>query len=98
LVLSWIAGEAWIVPAVTATWVSLLYLATLGTIVVFLLFLYLTNHWQASSVSYQFVLTPFVGVALGAILAGEPVTPALVAGGALVLAGVYFGALTDRGG
>jgi drug/metabolite transporter (DMT)-like permease len=98
VVVSLIAGEAWTIPVEPETWVSIAYLATLGTVVVFLLFLYLTKHWQATSVSYQFVLTPFVGVALGAMLAGEPITAALVAGGALVLAGVYVGALADRGG
>jgi drug/metabolite transporter (DMT)-like permease len=96
LVVSLVAGEPWIVPVEGATWISLLYLVTLGTVVIFLLFLYLTSHWLASSVSYQFVLTPFVGVALGAWLLGEPITPALVAGGALVLAGIYVGALSGR--
>jgi drug/metabolite transporter (DMT)-like permease len=96
LVVSLVAGEPWIVPVEDATWISLLYLVTLGTVVIFLLFLYLTSHWLASSVSYQFVLTPFVGVALGAWLLGEPITPALVAGGALVLAGIYVGALSGR--
>lgn len=97
LILSVITGEPWVLPAASATWISLIYLVTLGTVVIFLLFLYLTRHWQASSVSYQFVLTPFVGVALGAWLLGEPITPALVAGGALVLVGIYVGALTSRG-
>lgn len=96
LVLSVIAAEPRIVPAWSATSISLVYLVTLGTIAVFMLFLYMTKHWQASSVSYQFVLTPFVGVALGAALLGEPVTPVLVAGGALVLVGVYVGALANR--
>jgi drug/metabolite transporter (DMT)-like permease len=96
LLLSMVAGERWIVAAQTATWISLIYLVTLGTVVIFLLFLYLTKHWKASSVSYQFLFTPFVGVTLGAILLGEPLTPLLVVGGTLVLAGVYVGALAKR--
>jgi drug/metabolite transporter (DMT)-like permease len=98
LLVSVVVGERWILPTAVGTWVSLLYLVTLGTVVVFLLFLYLTRRWNASTVSYQFVLTPFVGVALGALLAGEPITPLLAAGGALVLFGVYVGALAGRGG
>jgi drug/metabolite transporter (DMT)-like permease len=96
LLLSRVAGEPWIAPAQGPTWISLVYLVTLGTVVIFLLFLYLTRHWRASSVSYQFLFTPFVGVTLGAILLGEPLTPLLVVGGALVLAGVYVGALAKR--
>ncbi len=96
LLLSLVAGEPWIVPVQAATWISTIYLVTLGTVVIFLLFLYLTKRWLASSVSYQFLFTPFVGVALGAVLLGEPLTPLLVAGGALVLVGVYVGAMTRR--
>jgi drug/metabolite transporter (DMT)-like permease len=93
LVLSFVAGEPRALPVSTDTWIALTYLVTLGTVVVFMLLLFLLRRWQASSVSYQFVLTPFVGAALAAALAGEPVTPVFVGGAALVVAGVYFGAL-----
>jgi drug/metabolite transporter (DMT)-like permease len=95
LIVSAVAKEPWIVPQEAPTWVSTVYLVTLGTVVVFLLFLYLTKHWNASSVSYQFLFTPFVGVLLGALLLGEPITPVLTAGGALVLIGVYVGAVAN---
>ena len=62
----------------------------------FLLFLFLVRRWRASSVAYQFVLTPFVGVALAAALAGEPITPVFAVGATLVVAGVYVGALANR--
>lgn len=62
----------------------------------FLLFLFLVKRWRASSVSYQFVLAPFVAVSLGSVLAGEPVTPAFAVGAGLVPAGVYVGALASR--
>jgi drug/metabolite transporter (DMT)-like permease len=42
----------------------------------------------------MFVLLPFATVALGALIAQETVTTAIVLGGALVLAGVYVGAFT----
>ena len=42
----------------------------------------------------MFVLTPIVASLAGAALAGDAVTPAMVAGGVIVLAGVYVGALS----
>jgi drug/metabolite transporter (DMT)-like permease len=96
LALSVALGEPRAIPAQVATWVALAYLVILGTVTVFLLFLFLVKRWRASSVSYQFVLAPFVGVALAAALAGEAVTPVFVVGAALVLAGVYVGALANQ--
>lgn len=96
LALSVIVGEPRAVPVQGATWVALAYLVSLGTVAVFLLFLFLVKRWRASSVSYQFVLAPFVAVALASLLAGEPVTPVFAVGAVLVLAGVYIGALASR--
>ena len=47
--------------------------------------------------AYQFVLIPVVTVLVSSWLDGETVTIALVAGGLLVLAGVYVGALAPAG-
>lgn len=86
-------GEPWRVPTEGGTLLAVGYLATLGSMVVFLLYLYVLARWTPSATSYQFVLSPLVAVPLGALLAGESVTWGFVAGGALVLAGVYVGAL-----
>ncbi len=93
LTLSVIAGEPWAIPVQGATWAALAYLVTLGTVVVFLLFLFTVKRWRASSVSYQFVLAPFVAVSLESALAEEAITPIFAVGAVLVLAGVVFGAL-----
>lgn len=93
LALSLVLGEPRALPTRPETWVSLVYLITGGTIVVFLLFLFLVRRWQASSVAYQFVLAPLVAVVLAAILAGEPITPAFAVGAGLVILGVIVGAL-----
>lgn len=92
LVLSLVNGEDQIVPAHSATWTAIAYLVLIGSVVVFSLHLYVLNHWTASATSYQFVLIPFVTVALGAWLLSEKVTWAFATGAALVLAGVYIGA------
>ena len=96
LAVSLAAGERWVVPVDPGTRLSLLYLILPGTVGVFLLFLLLLRHWTATAVSTQFVLAPIVGLTLGAILLAEPVSPPLVAGAALVIGGVWLGAILER--
>src|SRR5829696_3502280 len=88
-----LAGESLVVPQRAATWVALTYLVLVGSVVVFLLFLFVLRHWPASRTVYVYVLVPFVTVALSAWLDDEPVGAGLVLGGILVLTGVYVGAL-----
>jgi drug/metabolite transporter (DMT)-like permease len=62
-------------------------------VVVFLLYLIVLRYWAASRASYGFVIIPIVTLLLSAWLDNEPVGIGLVAGGLLILAGVYIGAL-----
>ncbi|HEX6686772.1 MAG TPA: EamA family transporter [Candidatus Limnocylindrales bacterium] len=91
-----VAGEAHPVPTRTETWLVLAYLVVFGSIGVFMLYLLVLMRWPASRAAYIFVLIPFVTVALSAWLDGERVGWGMAAGGPLVLAGVYFGALRRR--
>lgn len=93
LMLSLLAGEAWSLPTRTATWLSIAYLVLIGSVVVFGMFVFVIRRWKATAASYQLVLMPFVTVALGSWLRGEQVNPGLILGGALVLLGVWVGAL-----
>jgi drug/metabolite transporter (DMT)-like permease len=88
-----IAGESLVVPRRAATWIALTYLVLVGSVVVFVLFLFVLRHWPASRTAYLYVLVPFVTLALSAWLDDEPVGAGLVLGGLLVLTGVYVGAL-----
>jgi len=88
-----LAGEALVLPERGETWLALAYLVAIGSVVVFLLYLFVLRAWAASRAAYVFVLIPFVTVALSAWLDDEPVGAGLLLGGALVLAGVYVGAL-----
>jgi drug/metabolite transporter (DMT)-like permease len=94
--LSAVAGERWALPTLTNTWIALVFLILVGTVGVFALFVFVVRRWTASATSYQFVLYPFVAVALSAAIANESVTGAFLIGGALVLAGVYVGAFTGK--
>ncbi|HUF16361.1 MAG TPA: EamA family transporter [Acidimicrobiia bacterium] len=88
-----IAGEQFALPQRVETWVALGYVAAIGSVVVFLLHVYVVQSWSASRTSYVMVLIPFVTVVLSAWLDQEPVTTGLALGGLLVIAGVYVGAL-----
>jgi drug/metabolite transporter (DMT)-like permease len=95
LALSRLVGESWALPRDPATILALAYLILPGTVGVFLLFLFLLRHWTATAVSTQFVLAPVVGITLGAILLAEPISPPIVIGAGLVVAGVWLGAISQ---
>lgn len=86
-------GEPLVLPQRVATWVALGYVAAVGSVVVFLLYVFVLQQWTASRAAYMMVLIPFVTVVLSAWLDDEPVGAGLVLGGLLVVAGVYIGAL-----
>lgn len=90
---SLLLGEPLELPARTETWVALTYVVVVGSVVVFLLHVYIVQHWTASRASYVMVLIPLVTIVLSAWLDQEPITGGLITGGALVIAGVYVGAL-----
>lgn len=93
LTASTLAGEAWALPAAAETWAAVGYLVVVGSGVVFVLYVLVLRHWEASRVAFGFVLIPFVTVTLSAWLDDEPLGPGLLLGGVLVLSGVYLGAL-----
>jgi drug/metabolite transporter (DMT)-like permease len=93
LALSLLARESIDVPDRDATWLALAYMVVLGSGPVFVLYVIVVRLWSASRAAYGFVLIPIVTVLLSAWLDDEPIGPSLVVGGALVLAGVYVGAL-----
>jgi drug/metabolite transporter (DMT)-like permease len=97
LALSFLLREAHIVPSRAATWAGLIYLILIGSMVLFGTYLFVLRRWTASGTSYAFVLFPLVAVVFAALFQGERITGGLVAGGGLVLAGVYVGALLHTG-
>jgi drug/metabolite transporter (DMT)-like permease len=94
LAISLVSGETQIVPEREKTWLSFAYITTAGTMGVFLLYLLLLKRWTATATSYQFVLAPVVALPLAAILLNEDISSLFIAGGALVVGGVYLGALS----
>jgi drug/metabolite transporter (DMT)-like permease len=67
---------------------ALLYLVVFGSAVTFTLYYWLLARVKATQVALMSYLIPIVAVAVGALAFDEPLRPRLVAGSALVLAGV----------
>jgi drug/metabolite transporter (DMT)-like permease len=96
LVASRLAGESWAVPAQRQTWLALAYLVLAGSVLLFVCYLLILRHWDASRAAYVYVLSPLGALALSAWLDGEPVGPRTLLGALVVLGGVYLGALRRR--
>lgn len=82
-------GEEWptqsVPPAAIAAWI---YLVVAGSIVAFTAYSYLLRNTRpALATSYAYV-NPVIAVLLGVSIAGEALTLATLAGGALIVAGV----------
>lgn len=94
LAISAVAGEPWVIPSQTEVVWSVAYLATFGSVGLFLLLLLVIRQWTASASSYAFVLFPVVTMLLGAWIADEAITLQGVIGALFVMSGVWFGALS----
>ena len=88
-----LVGESWEMPAEAETWLAVSYLAVIGSVGLFGLFLYVLRRWSATSTSYGTALIPVITILVGSLAASEPITLPMVIGGAIVLVGVYVGAL-----
>jgi drug/metabolite transporter (DMT)-like permease len=95
--LSVLLGEPRPLPDRPETWLALAYVVSFGTLVVFVLFLFVVKRLPASTVAYEFVLAPIVTAALALVLLAEPITPVGLVGGAIVLIAVYLGAFAPIG-
>lgn len=88
-----LSGNALALPRERDTQLAVLYLVA-ATVAMFLCILYVVQRWAASATAYTFVSMPVVAVLAGAAILDEPITWAVVAGGGIVVAGVYLGALS----
>jgi drug/metabolite transporter (DMT)-like permease len=89
-----ISREMPVLPVRTDTWLAQIYLIVIGSCVVFGMMLFVLKRWSASATAYGMVVMPFVTIAASSWLTGETITPVFAVGAALVLLGVYVGALS----
>jgi drug/metabolite transporter (DMT)-like permease len=95
LMISALAREEWNMPTSSATWASFIYLVLFGSVVVFYLYMYVLRRWTASATSYSFLLFPVATVVIAAWLLNEAITLPFLVGGALVIYGVWMGAVGE---
>lgn len=91
-----LAGEV-VVPSGAEEWGVVLGIAVLSTVLPHLLFYEGISRLEAGRVGVVSTVEPVTAVVLGALLLGERVTPVVVVGGALVLAGTALVAGERRG-
>jgi len=90
-------GEAIALPGDPLTWATIAYLAVVGSVGLFLCYLWLLSRWTASGTSYAVLLSPLWTMLLAAPILGKPITIAAVAGGAIVILGTWLGAFASDG-
>ncbi|MFY1618458.1 EamA family transporter [Micromonospora sp. WMMD736] len=78
------------------SWWALGYLMVAGSLVAFTAYVWLLQNAPISLVSTYAYVNPAVAVALGALLVAEPITPQVLLGGAVIVAGVALVVSTER--
>ena len=90
--ISLVSDEAWVLPSTANTWVSLLYLVSIGSVALFLTYLFVLARWTATATSYSILLMPLWTVGAAALFLNESITPVFALGAVLVIGGTYIGA------
>lgn len=72
------------------SWAATAYMAVFGSAIAYLFYFWLLRYMPASQLSAFSYLLPVIGTILGIWLLGEKATWNQLAGGALVLAGIYW--------
>ena len=96
LALSLLVGEQRALPKAQEVVLAISYLVIVGSVGMFVLFLWIIRKWTASATSYTFVLFPVVTMLLEAWLDDVPLTARVVSGAVLVIAGVWFGVFSGH--
>ncbi len=90
--------EDWsaLLSASPRAWAALAYLVVFGSMVGFTAFAFCLDRLPAATVGTYAYVNPAVAVALGFLVLGEPLSPGLLGGGALILAAVLLTTLRPR--
>jgi drug/metabolite transporter (DMT)-like permease len=79
-----------------ATWFTIGYLAVLGSVVAFSFYFWIIKRIDVTVLSYQTFIIPVFAVLIGWIFLRETITIHIVAGAALILAGIALATLRRR--
>jgi drug/metabolite transporter (DMT)-like permease len=78
------------------SWLALLYLLVAGSLVAFTAYAWLLQNAPISLTATYAYVNPAVAVLLGALVVAEPVTPAILIGGLIIIVGVALVVSTER--
>jgi drug/metabolite transporter (DMT)-like permease len=78
------------------SWLALLYLLFAGSLVAFTAYAWLLQNAPISLTATYAYVNPAVAVLLGALIVAEPVTPAILIGGLIIIAGVALVVSSER--
>jgi drug/metabolite transporter (DMT)-like permease len=97
LVVGTISGERFDVASYSGkTWVAWSYLVVFGSMVAFSAYVWLLGNAPISLVATYAYVNPVVAVALGALILDEPITSAVLVGGAVIVAAVAIVISVER--
>lgn len=85
-----VTGWGTLLHAGSGAWLSILYLALLGTVLAFVLYYDGVRRLGASRAAAFTLLVPVFGVSSAILVLGEPLRSGLAVGGAIVLAGLWL--------
>jgi drug/metabolite transporter (DMT)-like permease len=94
---SLIFGEQWVFPHESKTLMAVGWLVIAGTVGLFQLWLFLIKRWTASATVYSLTGMPVIAAILGIVILDQPITTEVLAGGFLIIAAVYIGAIARPG-
>ncbi len=96
LLASCLLRESHPLPIQWAQLYPILYLALAGSVGAFVVFAWLVNHWDVSTIGFIGVVVPVIAVTLGVLVRHEPLLQQHLWGSLLVLAGVVLAIASDR--
>jgi drug/metabolite transporter (DMT)-like permease len=90
----WEAGRHSLAHVSAGAWLSVIYMALFPSVIAYLIYYYALAHLAASRVSAFSYLQPVFASAMGVAILGERLGAPVIAGGLVILSGVY---LAERG-
>ena len=91
-----VMGESHALPRSAAAWWPIVYLALLGNLGAFVLYVWLVGRWKVTRVATSALLIPVAAVMLGAVARHEALAPTTYAGAVAVLGGVAWTIASER--
>lgn len=90
VVMSLLIDPSWKIEHTMEAWISVLYLALIGSALAFTLYMFILKHLSATASSLYTYINPVVAILLGWAFLGEKLTAAVAIGMTVTIAGVWL--------